>query len=231
MVNKWGTRMQADPTATTAPLRALIVHAHPDPESFSSAQMRAAAGGLSEAGYNVQVIDLYREAFEPVLDRGEFGLGPGRFKPAIAQERAYTGGTLAEDVKSHLDMLMKADLLVLSFPLWWYSTPAILKGWLDRVFIPGAVYSDEMEFETAALHGARARLLVTTGVEAERYGARTSFGAIDDLLLPLTRSLEYVGLAVGRPVVTWRPTRLTPKVRRERLLAVASQFREPADQP
>lgn len=131
---------------------ALIVHAHPEPDSFSTAQMAAAAQSLRGVGYQVDVLDLYDDAWAPVLAREEFAPVDGPFKPQAEQMRAVRDGTLDEAVRDHLERLLAADLLVLSFPLWWFSLPAILKGWIDRVFVMGAVFGgDHGIFGDAAL--------------------------------------------------------------------------------
>ncbi|MDJ0466670.1 NAD(P)H-dependent oxidoreductase [Streptomyces sp. H27-C3] len=71
------------------------------------------------------------------LAREEFAPVEGHFKPQAEQMRAVKSGTLDAAVKAHLDRLLAADLLVLSFPMWWFSLPAVLKGWVDRVFVMG----------------------------------------------------------------------------------------------
>src|SRR5690349_7933098 len=105
-------------TSAAAPV-ALIVHAHPEPHSFSTAQMTTAAQALRDAGYQVDVLDLYRDAWAPVLAREEFDPVDGPFKPQAEQMRAVNDGTLDAAVRAQLERLLAADLLVLSFPLWW----------------------------------------------------------------------------------------------------------------
>ncbi|MEK8171985.1 NAD(P)H-dependent oxidoreductase [Streptomyces sp. M19] len=55
-------------------------------------------------------------------------------------KRAYTDGTLSEDIRAEQDKLRWADTIVLQFPMWWFGVPAILKGWFDRVFVKGFAY-------------------------------------------------------------------------------------------
>src|SRR3954451_10923929 len=112
--------------AHRAPRTALIVHAHPEPASFSTAQMHVAASALRASGYDVEIIDLYATGWKTTLDQHDFGDVEGHFKPQAQQMRAAADGTLPGDVARHLRALKRADLLVLSFPLWWFSVPAIL---------------------------------------------------------------------------------------------------------
>ncbi len=109
-------------------MRYLLVGAHPGPDSFSAALRHAAADALTAAGHEVDVLDLYAEAFDPVVSRTERA---GYFE-APANRKA---------VEHHLARLEAADGLVLVYPTWWFGFPAILKGWFDRVWLPGAVFA------------------------------------------------------------------------------------------
>ncbi|MET9763212.1 NAD(P)H-dependent oxidoreductase [Streptomyces sp. NPDC006372] len=208
-------------TFTAAPT-ALIVHAHPEPHSFSTAQMTAAAETLRAAGYRVDVLDLYADGWAPVLAREEFAPVDGPFKPQAEQVRAVREGTLDAAVQAHLDRLLAADLLVLSFPLWWFSLPAVLKGWVDRVFVMGGVFGgDHGLFGDAALAGKRAMLLFTTGGPTESFRPGGAFGPMDDFLFHIHRGmLEFVGFEVLDPVITYGPARMTDEERAAALGAV-----------
>jgi NAD(P)H dehydrogenase (quinone) len=208
-------------TFTAAPT-ALIVHAHPEPQSFSTAQMAAAAESLGEAGYRVDVLDLYADGWAPVLAREEFAPVEGPFKPQAEQLRAVQEGTLDTAVRAHLDRLLAADLLVLSFPMWWFSLPAVLKGWVDRVFVMGGVFGgDHGLFGHAALAGKRAMLLFTTGGPGESFRPGGAFGPMDDFLFHIHRGmLEFVGYQVLEPVITYGPARMTDQERAAALDAV-----------
>ncbi|MFD7242021.1 NAD(P)H-dependent oxidoreductase [Streptomyces massasporeus] len=212
---------------------ALIVHAHPEPLSFSSAQMAAAAGSLGEAGYRVDVLDLYAEGWAPVLAREEFAPGDGPFKPQAEQMRAVEDGTLDPLVRDHLDRLLAADLLVLSFPMWWFSLPAVLKGWVDRVFVMGGVFGGPHGlFGEAALAGKRAMLLFTTGGPGESFRPGGAFGPLDDFLFHIHRGmLEFVGFEVLDPVVTYGPARMTDEERSAALEAVEEAVARAARKP
>lgn len=171
------------------------MHAHPEPASFSSAQAAVAAKALTEAGYTVDLLDLYAEGWAPVLAPDEFGPVDGPFKPQAEQLRAVRDGTLDPVVRSHLDRVLAADLLVLSFPMWWFSMPAMLKGWIDRVFVMGAVFGgDHGLFDQAALVGKRAVLLITTGGSGESFRSGGTLGPMNDFLFHIHRGmLEFVG--------------------------------------
>lgn len=215
-------------TTLAAARTALIVHAHPEPDSFNTAQMTTAARALRDAGYEVDVLDLYAEGWAPVLAREEFAPLDGPFKPQAEQLRANRDGTLDEAVRTQLERLLAADLLVLSFPLWWFSLPAILKGWIDRVFVMGALFGGEYGlFDDAALAGRRAMLLFTTGGPAEVFRPGGAFGAVDDFLYHIHRGmLEFVGYEVLEPVITYGPAHLTDEQRAAALEAVTEAVTE-----
>jgi NAD(P)H dehydrogenase (quinone) len=205
---------------------ALVVHAHPEPASFSAAQARVAEATLRDRGYDVTTLDLYAAHWAPVLDRGEFAPAPGPFKPQAAQARAFADDSLAGDVRADLDRLLAADLLVLSFPLWWFSMPAVLKGWVDRVFVMGAVFGGPLGlFGDAALAGRRALLLLSTGGPAEAFAPEGTFGDLDAFLFHVHRGmLEFVGYDVLEPVVTFGPAHLDDEERAGALTAVREAF-------
>jgi NAD(P)H dehydrogenase (quinone) len=109
-------------------MRALVVHAHPSEESFSAALLAAATGALREAGHDVATIDLYAERFDAVMSADE--------------RRAYHSDRPVLDaaVGRHAELLRWADMLVFVYPTWWMGLPAILKGWLERVLVPGVAF-------------------------------------------------------------------------------------------
>lgn len=109
-------------------MRLLVVHAHPVPESFGTALFRATVEAAEAAGHEVRTIDLHAEGFDPVMGAEE--------------RRAYDGAGEPEDpvLRRHVDHLRWAEGIVLVYPTWWYSQPAMLKGWLDRVWRPGVAF-------------------------------------------------------------------------------------------
>jgi len=105
----------------------LVVYAHPVPDSFNAAVHARLLSGLREAGHEVRDLDLYRLGFVPAMSE--------------AERRDYmTRGTNAVPVAEHLEHLRWAEGLILVYPTWWYSLPAMLKGWLDRVWVPGVAF-------------------------------------------------------------------------------------------
>ncbi|TIS53617.1 NAD(P)H-dependent oxidoreductase [Mesorhizobium sp.] len=199
-------------------MKVLLVFAHPEPRSLNGALRDVAIRELEAQGHEVRVSDLYADGWKSEVDRADFPSSPPetRFLPAGASKKAFATNTLTEDVKAEIDKLLWADTLILQFPLWWYAMPAILKGWVDRVYAYGFAYgvgehSDKRwgdRFGEGTLAGKRAMLIVTTGGWEEHYSARGVNGPIDDLLFPINHGiLYYPGYDVLPPFVVYRVDR------------------------
>ncbi|OLP52647.1 NAD(P)H dehydrogenase [Rhizobium rhizosphaerae] len=108
-------------------MKALIVLAHPLPESFAASVARAAEAALTRAGHQVSCLDLYAENFDPRL--------------TVEERRTHATATGASpDCQAMAAQLAEAEILVLVFPQWWFDFPAILKGYFDRVLAPGVAF-------------------------------------------------------------------------------------------
>lgn len=182
-------------------LNALIVFAHPEPTSFNAAMKDAAVTRLTDIGYNVEISDLYAEKFDPVEKAEHYRdrLDDRRFAALAEQRYAGRRGSLAVDVRREIRRLERADLVILQFPLWWHAQPAILKGWFDRVFVNGLLYSSAKRYDRGHFRGERAVLSVTTGAPEPSFGPGGRGGDIELLLWPIQYSLHYMGFSVLQP--------------------------------
>jgi putative NADPH-quinone reductase len=108
-------------------MRVLVVFAHPVEESFGAALYRRLIEGLKRNGREVRGLDLYAEDFDPVMS-------------AIHHRDYHTPGHNAAPVAEQLDHLRWAEALIFVYPTWWYSLPAMLKGWIDRVWVPHVTF-------------------------------------------------------------------------------------------
>lgn len=181
-----------------------IVYAHPHTASLNAALRDEAVQTLEGLGHTVTVSDLYAMEWKAVADYDDFGPTENeRFMFAAGE--AWEKGQLTEDVKAEQAKLLAADLVILQFPLWWYTVPAILKGWIDRVFTNGFGYGtsrDWPRFGDGVLAGRRAMVVVTAGAAESHLSDRGVNGSIDDLLFPLQHGvLFYTGMEVLPPVV------------------------------
>lgn len=196
-------------------MKILLVFAHPEPRSLNGALRDVALQELAAQGHEVKISDLYAMSWKSEVDRGDFPslAADARLVPISASKKAFEGNTLTEDVKAEIEKLFWADALILQFPLWWFTMPAILKGWVDRVFAYGFAYgvgehSDQRwgeRYGEGTLAGKRAMLIVTAGGWEEHYAPRGVNGPIDDLLFPINHGiLYYPGYDVLPPFVAYR---------------------------
>lgn len=101
-----------------------IILAHPNPQSFNHAIAKTVINELNQNGHQVTFHDLYTEKFDPILNTHE-----------ISED-----AVLPIELESHCREISNADGIVVIHPNWWGQPPAILKGWIDRVFRPGTTY-------------------------------------------------------------------------------------------
>ena len=125
-------------------MQTLIVHAHPEAQSFTAALRDQAVTTLQAQGHEVQVSDLYAMNWNPVASAADFTSreNPEYLVYALEQRLGVKSQSIAPDIQAELDKLLWADLLILNFPLYWCSLPAMLKGWIDRVWNHGWAYGD-----------------------------------------------------------------------------------------
>jgi NAD(P)H dehydrogenase (quinone) len=209
-------------------MNALIVFAHPEPGSFNGALFDKAVKTLSEAGHRVVTTDLYRMGFNPVSDRRNFISVKDADFLKLQMEEIYATevGGFAPDIEAELVKVEAADLMIWQFPLWWFGLPAILKGWVDRVFAMGRTYGIGHIYETGVFKGKRALLSLTTGGPKEAYTPEGFNGNLDAILRPMQRGiLEFTGFSVLRPEVHWQPARVEPAERRSWLVAWGDRLR------
>ena len=186
-------------------MRAHIVCAHPEPTSYNAHLAAAARAALEGRGWSVTLSDLHQMGFDPCERASHYAqrLDPGRFDVQSEQRHASQQGALPADVAAEIARLDAADLLILQYPMWWHLPPAMLKGWFDRVFAYGEVYTSRKRFEHGRFTGKRAILSVTVGTSAATYAHDGRSGDIDLLLWPVNFSLAYVGYTVLEPFVAY----------------------------
>ncbi|MEU6854456.1 NAD(P)H-dependent oxidoreductase [Actinacidiphila alni] len=200
-------------------MKTLIVHAHPEPKSLNGSLKDLAVSTLRGAGHEVRVSDLYAMKWKAVVDAADYGPhASSPLKVAADSGRAFDAGALTSDVRAEQDKLLWADTIIFQFPLWWYAMPAILKGWVDRVFTYRFAYgvgehSDTRygeRFGEGTLAGRRALLSVTAGGPRSHYAARGINGPVEDLLFPIQHGiLYYPGIEVLPPFVLYGTDRMT----------------------
>lgn len=131
-------------------MNTLVVYCHPDPASFTAAVRDAAVETLTAGGHDVRVRDLYGEGFDP------------RF--SAAERRTHLSPGPHPSLSDHADELHWCHHLVLVYPTWWSGQPAMLKGWMDRVWVRGVAWEIHSEASKvrARLKNVRRITAITT---------------------------------------------------------------------
>ncbi|MBK1883894.1 NAD(P)H-dependent oxidoreductase [Luteolibacter pohnpeiensis] len=184
----------------------LIVHAHHEPKSFSSALAQTAKEVLTRQGHEVVFSDLYAMKFDPVSDRRNFRsvANPDYLKQQVEETYATNHNGFAADLETEMRKIEACDLLIFSFPLWWFSMPAILKGWVDRVFAYDRFYGAGRWYDTGHFQGKRAMVLMTTGSDEEKYSGRGPHASLEVLLAPIHHGIfRFNGFSPLSPFVAW----------------------------
>lgn len=216
-------------------MRVLIVYAHPEPTSFNGAMRDLAVATLAGAGHTVTVSDLYAQGFNPVASARDFTrrADPARLDVGAEQAHAARTDGFAPDVQAEIDKLMAADFLLLQFPFWWYSVPAMLKGWIDRVFAYGVAYDFGRTWDRGVFTGRRAMLAFTTSAPPTSSMPDGRNGDLERTLWPLHAGvLALCGYDVLQPFVA-HAVRWVDQDRREAILAAYRErlLRIGTDQP
>jgi NAD(P)H dehydrogenase (quinone) len=216
-------------------MRVFIVHAHHEPKSFNAALTREAVSALALAGHEVQVSDLYAMGFDPVSDRRNFRtvLDPEVFKQQSEEAHAARNDGFAPDLQAEMDKLFWCDALILQFPLWWFGLPAILKGWVDRVFASGGrIYGGGKWYDRGVFAGKLAMCSVTVGGPAPMYSGRGLNGPLEALLFPVNHGMLYfTGFTVLEPFVVHAPARMSQAERARHIARYHTRVQNLASAP
>ncbi|MDP3011815.1 MAG: NAD(P)H-dependent oxidoreductase [Candidatus Hydromicrobium sp.] len=153
-------------------MKVLVVYAHPNPKSFGHAVLEKFTKGLKDGGHSCEIVDLYDIGFDPCFKSEDFA--------------QFTGGEMPKDVLEQQEKAANAGALVFIYPVWWWGYPAILKGWIDRVFSDGFAYKST---ETGGLEGLlkskKVLLTSTTMGEEEHYKG----SGIEDAMKGIDRAI------------------------------------------
>ncbi|MGV8995601.1 MAG: NAD(P)H-dependent oxidoreductase [Parvibaculaceae bacterium] len=208
-------------------MKVFIVYAHLEPKSFNAALLAQATDALAANGAEVRVSDLHAMNFDPVVRYSDFkDIGGGDVVSYYdEQKRAYEAGRLADDIAAEIEKIKWCDLLILQFPLYWFSVPAILKGWIDRVLVPGFAFGGGKWYEKGGLVGKRAMLATTMAAYPQMIAANGINGLIDVNLWPIQNGvLAFCGFDVLKPFVANSVAYVGDEARQEMLRNYATRL-------
>lgn len=166
------------------PPKSLIIYAHPDSGSFNHAIKKTILAELQAIGHQVKIRDLYSLGFDPVLSRSEL------------ENYDFPHRGISGDIKAEQEAIQWADHLIFIYPTWWWSMPAIMKGYLDRVFLPGFAFSAGENSIKGLLDDKKAWIIQTTGSDSafiETSGLDHSVKKILDLGFFSFCGIEVIG--------------------------------------
>lgn len=144
----------------------LVVVAHPSEQSFTMSLARAYIAELEKLGHRQELHDLYRMEFNPVLK---------------AHELAPVDGRPDADVAAEQDCIRASDVLTVVYPLWWLTMPAIMKGYIDRVFARGFAYESSHGIVHGLLKNKKCMLITVSGAPLPLILARGNWNAVQIL--------------------------------------------------
>ncbi len=161
-------------------MKYLIIYAHPNPASFNHAILGTISEELKNNNKDFTVRDLYNIHFNPILKTEDL--------------LALQNGAVPQDIKTEQDYIRSADTLIFVFPIWWSSMPAILKGYIDRVFSLKFAYDITPDGVVGLLNGKKAFLVSTTGASKEEY---EKMGAFQMMTLSMDGAIfQFSGMEV-----------------------------------
>ncbi len=164
-------------------MKALIVTAHPQRASFTQALAQRFADGVIASGHEAEIADLYEEGFNPVV--------------SIQELEAWQQGNVSPEIRAEQERIRGCDGLILSYPVWWSTPPAILSGWLQRVLTQGFAFQ-HVGGRTEGQLKLRTQILVNVGSrQREDVDLATLY------LEPMLGVLRYCGMEILPVQANW----------------------------
>ncbi|XP_036603429.1 ribosyldihydronicotinamide dehydrogenase [quinone] [Trichosurus vulpecula] len=207
--------------------RVLIVYAHQEPKSMNGSLKNVAVTELTSQGCQVTVSDLYAMDFEPRATRKDIVgtlSNSESFNYAVETHEAYKKGSLSSDVVEEQKKVQEADLVIFQFPLYWYSVPAIMKGWIDRVLCQGFAFEVPKYFNKGFFQNKLGLLSFTTA-GAETYFKNGLGGDARYILWPLQHGvLHFCGFKVLAPQISFAPEHVSEEKRKEMVASWARRL-------
>ncbi|MEL7115532.1 MAG: NAD(P)H-dependent oxidoreductase [Pseudomonadota bacterium] len=205
-------------------MRALVVYCHPRPDSFTAAVRDVILETLQAAGADTRLLDLYAIDFNPIMGHDELG-------QHFDTEQNQAG------LERHVADLQWCDTLIFCYPTWWYGLPAMLKGWLDRAFLPGVAFlmpdSVNSDIRPGLQHITRLGVFTTCGASwwltrlIGAPGRRTLLRGVGLLCAPRCRKVFLAHYLMDSSTAESRAKHLTRvAAKMQKFLGVSQQNKE-----
>lgn len=203
-------------------MKVFWVYANPEPRSLGGSLKDFGLGVLERAGHETRVSDLYAMNWKPEAGPEDFPSRiPGRRLEYMSDSRrAYAAGQQAPEIATEQEKLLWADTVIFQFPLWWFSMPAIMKGWVDRVFASGFAYGipdpsspgRTQRYGSGLLEGRKAMVIVSLSSRGEAESSRHISGGLDNILFHINHGMIwYAGMKPLPPFIVYGAGRTSPE--------------------
>jgi len=214
--------------------RAHIVYAHPEPNSFVAAMRDTTRSALEQSGWQTSLADLQANEFKAVASASDFGARarPDYLVYSLEQRHAWQHECIDPEIASEVEAVRSSDLLVLVFPVFWFSVPALMKGWIDRVFLSGVFYGGRKVYDRAGMRGKHAMVVSSLGGREHMFGPGAIHGELKGMLRHLLQgTLGYVGFSVYEPFFAHHVPYLDDTTRARILIKLGSEIQNIDSRP
>lgn len=198
----------------TIRMNVLVIYAHHEPTSLTGSLKNTAVSLLVSQGHEVVESDLYAMGFQPSANKYDFQTMSGNHYNYMLEQKNASARNLAfsPDIVSEVQKLKNADVLLVYAPIWWFSVPAILKGWFDRVLAMGVAWDGGKIYEEGLLRGKRVMLTVTAGGPEEYYQPLGRHKAtLRQILHPIHHgTFAFCGMDVLEPFIVYSAMSKSP---------------------
>jgi len=214
--------------------RAHIVYAHPEPNSFVAAMRDTTRSALEQTGWQTSLTDLQANNFTAVASASDFGARARAdyLVYSLEQRHGWQHQSIDPEIASEVEAVRSSDLLVLVFPVFWFSVPALMKGWIDRVFLSGVFYGGRKVYDRAGMRGKHAMVVSSLGGRKHMFGPGAIHGELKGMLRHLLQgTLGYVGFSVYEPFFAHHVPYLDDATRADILTKLGSQIQNIDSRP
>lgn len=213
----------------------LTIYAHHEPTSFTAALKNVSISVLSGQGHNMFETDLYGSGFAPKAEKYDFTTTTGgQFNYMLEQRNAaHNSMAFAPDIVAELEKLAQAELIIIHTPIWWFSVPAVLKGWFDRVLAMGVAWDGGKIYEKGLMRGKKVMLCVVAGGPQEYYRPDGKHAAtMTEILHPIQHgTFSFCGFDVLDPYIVYNSLGMNQNQRAEVLKQYQFKVEHVVDSP
>jgi len=191
-------------------MKILMIYTHPNSKSFNYAIRERVLAALQEAKHEIKIKDLYAHPLKAGLDGEDFG--------------QIMSGRFPRDVQNEQSDILWAEGLIFIYPTWWFERPALLKGWIDRVFLKGFAYDFGAKGVVGLLKQKKALIFTTTGGSEEDY---KKSGFHETLLKPMTLgTLQFCGIPQVEGKIFYAVPQVSDVIRKNMLAEAADMSKK-----